>query len=254
MKNKAILVVLLTTLYTIVMGQQVEIPDVIFYNKLIAEGVDANGDMIISISEALDVDSLDISPREINEIHEFTDTIKSLVGIEHFENLRFLNCSNNRIASCDLSNNSKLQVLEIISNNLRFLDIGSTELAILFASHNQLSSISLTDQVELTKLDLSQNEYLSEVDLTNMQMLTDLNLSYTKIDVLDISPDNQITTLTFKGYEFPSIELSLLNELRKLDMEFSSIEILDVRALQNLQTLEMDWSALKKFTAANESL
>lgn len=121
MKCRLLSIIILAFYITSVNGQEIFIPDAIFHAKLLAAGVDTDGDNLISQSEASAIDSLDVTPREYNTAYEPIDTISSLTGIEHFINLRYLNCSSNRIDSCDLSSNLSLEVLEIISNDLEYL-------------------------------------------------------------------------------------------------------------------------------------
>ena len=62
----------------------VDIPDDAFLNALIEEGVDTNGDSLISSAEAAEVTSLEIRG-PINEKY----TIKDLTGIEAFRKFNY---------------------------------------------------------------------------------------------------------------------------------------------------------------------
>ena len=68
-------------------AQIVNIPDANFKAKLIALGVDTNGDGNIQNSEATAVINLDVENSLIN----------SLVGIQSFTNLQELTCRSNQI-------------------------------------------------------------------------------------------------------------------------------------------------------------
>ena len=83
----------------------VEIPDLNFMAYLL-ENFDTNKDGKISLSEAKAVTVIDCSNRDI----------KDLTGIEKFENLERLNCSNNQLDELDVRYNKKLEWLNCTNN------------------------------------------------------------------------------------------------------------------------------------------
>src|SRR6187431_3319966 len=70
-------------------AQVINIPDMNLKMKLVQLHVDTNSNFQIEISEALNLNFLDISNSNINSIQ----------GLEYFTNLEFLNCSNNPISN-----------------------------------------------------------------------------------------------------------------------------------------------------------
>jgi Leucine-rich repeat (LRR) protein len=72
-------------------AQNVEIPDTAFLHALIDEGVDTNGDSLISYAEAEAITTLNVTHRNIS----------NLTGIEAFVNLDTLDCSFNQLTSLD---------------------------------------------------------------------------------------------------------------------------------------------------------
>ena len=96
----------------------ISIPDTIFNYKLINEGVDTNGDSLISYSEAELIRYLNVSApiEEEGRISDFT-------GIEAFVNLDTLNCSYNELTSLDLSSNTALSSLNCRYNQLSSLNL-----------------------------------------------------------------------------------------------------------------------------------
>lgn len=91
-------------------------------NALIEEGVDSNGDNLISTQEAKLISSLDISG---NRDEGKSGEIKSLAGIEAFVNLDTLRCNQNKISGLDLSNNTSLTFLRCNDNQLNNLDLSA---------------------------------------------------------------------------------------------------------------------------------
>ena len=84
----------------------VEIPDANFKSFLL-ENFDTNRDGNISLPEAKVVKKLDCSGKNI----------KSLDGIEKFENLEYLDCSNNQLNELEVRYNKKLNRLICTKNN-----------------------------------------------------------------------------------------------------------------------------------------
>ena len=84
----------------------VEIPNENFKAYLL-ENFDTNKDGLFSLSEAKAIKEIDCSGREIS----------SLAGIEKFENLEFLDCSDNLINELELRYNKKLERLICTNNN-----------------------------------------------------------------------------------------------------------------------------------------
>ena len=84
----------------------VEIPDANFKAYLL-ENFDTDNDGNISLSEAKAVTRINCSGRNINSID----------GIESFENLEFMDCSNNQLDEVDVTKNKKLERLICTDNN-----------------------------------------------------------------------------------------------------------------------------------------
>lgn len=94
----------------------VEIPDANFKSYLL-ENFDKNNDDNISVAEAKAVKEINCSGREIERLD----------GIEKFENLRSLDCSNNLLSELEIRYNRKLNKLVCTGNNAgMFLYVGMT--------------------------------------------------------------------------------------------------------------------------------
>ena len=117
---------------------EILIPDDNFLTALIEEGVDTNGDGIISKNEAEAITYLDVSGT-----HELPGEIESLTGIEAFINLDTLDCSYNQLITLDISNNTALVSLRCGSNLLSVLDVSNnTSLIRLHCWGNQCTNYS----------------------------------------------------------------------------------------------------------------
>ena len=100
MKRFLTFLVLVLTGYSVLLAQNVTIPDQNFLSTLIAIGIDTNGDSQISVAEAEAVTSLDVGSESTGQTN-----IADLTGIEAFINLTSLNCSGNKVNTLDLSSN-----------------------------------------------------------------------------------------------------------------------------------------------------
>ncbi len=91
----------------------VSIPDTEFLHALVEEGVDKNGDGLISYPEAEATTSIRLSPSSISD----------LSGLEAFINLDSLMILMNPISSLDLSGNISLKYLSCTGCELNQLDV-----------------------------------------------------------------------------------------------------------------------------------
>jgi alpha-tubulin suppressor-like RCC1 family protein/Leucine-rich repeat (LRR) protein len=90
------------------------IPDQNFEQKLIDLGIDTDGlNGKITIADISTITTLDLS----------NSNIKDLTGIENFTALNILDCSNNQLASLDLSKNTNLQILYVTGNPLVYINL-----------------------------------------------------------------------------------------------------------------------------------
>ena len=96
----------------------VHIPDKAFLDALLANGVDLNGDGVLSHTEAEAAGSLVIPPSGISD----------LTGLEAFVNLDSLTVTLNPLDGIDLSSLSSLTYLDITHCELSDLDISGNPL------------------------------------------------------------------------------------------------------------------------------
>ena len=100
------------------------------------------------------------------------ESISDLTGIEDFEALVFLTCTNNQLTTLDLSSNDELKNLDVSSNALNLLDL-NTGISIAVASSNNLKYLDLRNHTSLSQLTVSNNELV----YLNLQSGTNTNMS-----------------------------------------------------------------------------
>jgi Leucine-rich repeat (LRR) protein len=169
----------------------VSIPDPAFLYALIEEGVDTNGDSLISYAEAEAISSLDVVRYEPcgwpNITQCCSGNISSLIGIEAFKNLDTLACSCNILDSLDVSNCISLKKIQCDRNHLTYLDVSKNiSLTSLNCSGNQLTNLDVSKNISLTSLNCSGNQ-LTNLDVYMNTALTALNIGwndyFTSLDV-----------------------------------------------------------------------
>lgn len=184
-----------TTKYsdTVYTGDETEIP---ITDDFFGEGnllfkfsaYDLDHNQTLSPSEREQVTKLDLSAivysgSDFSVVSPYRD----IKGIEYFENLEKLICSNNSLKDLDLSKCPNLKYLDCSGNELSNLDLSRTpKLTALYCERNQLTSLDLTNNPgletlschnnQLTTLDLSQNQNLKLANVV-ANALTDLNIS-----------------------------------------------------------------------------
>jgi hypothetical protein len=223
-----------------VFSQIVTIPDTAFLAALIDRGVDTNEDGQISFEEAEALTSLTVDEENITD----------LTGINAFVNLTYLYCSDNKLSSLDVSNNTVLTSLSCSNNQLTSLNVSAcSELTSLSCSHNQLISLDVSKNInlsvghhgystlpglncsnnQLSSLDVSgctslrylvcSNNQLSSLDVSNCASLTTLHCSNNQLSNLDISNNTQLQRIsTDKYYGYASGLICSNNQLSSLDI------------------------------------
>ena len=134
-------------------AQIVNIPDANFKAALINSGVDLNSDGNIQVSEAEAKTSLDVS----------SESIASLIGIEAFINLIYLDCADNQLTTLDVSNDTALTTLDCISNQLTTLDVSmNTALTELRCDNNPNLPIICINTTQLGLTDTDSTNWVKD--------------------------------------------------------------------------------------------
>ncbi len=186
-------------------SQNVEIPDPNFLAALIESGVDINGDGIIQVSEAENINSpfifLSLSYKNISD---FT-------GINAFKNIDRLDLRGNPIETLDISGLSFLKELTC-SNSETLTSINISNLSNLedLSIHNNPSLITLDisnspniqeldcSNCALNKLDISQLINLENLNARNNNIEEFIHGTHPVLDRIDLG-NNQLQSLNISG-------------------------------------------------------
>lgn len=250
MKSSILFLFLSLSFYTY--SQNIDIPDPVFLDKLISQGVDTNGDGIIQLNEALAVTHLNV-----NSIGS-EPKIENMEGIQHFTNLVELRCANNLITSLDVTALTNLEFLHCNNNQITSLNItGLSQLTMLWARSNTLAEIDLSgldniwwiwvsnnnlDQIDLTGLNTLEafeiaNNLLSIIDFTPTPDLNYIDVSGNSLTAIDFTPTLNLNYIDVSGNFLNAIEVNHLTELELLYCHNNQIEEISISNLVNLYTL-----------------
>lgn len=142
------------------------------FRSWIINNISGASDSFLSEDEINTVESIDCVGSYTN-----IGEIRSLKGIELFQNLTELHCGYNQIVELDVSKNSKLRVLHCKHNKISNLKLNSGNvLEQLYCSDNLLEQLNVSQTPRLVFLECSDN-YLCCIDLSGNKSLYSIFLS-----------------------------------------------------------------------------
>jgi type IX secretion system substrate protein len=191
--------------------------------------IDANNDLQIDQSEALQVKYLNLS----NNANIYT-SISDLSGIAYFTNIEALNVNSNVI-------NGVLDLTSLVN------------LESIVCNYNQLTGLLVTNLADLTTINCYSNE-LESLDLTGLVSLAYLDCEDNHLTSLDASASTQIYEIQCSSNELTSLNLTGLTKLKTLACKYNSLSVLDVSTcivlnelncmyVTNLATLDLTYSS-----------
>ena len=272
---------------TVSNAQIVNIPDANFKTKLLQADatntiakdlsdnyfkIDANSDGEIQETEALQVSYLNVKGPDD---YDSTLQIGTMQGLASFTNLTYLDCSQNKFTSLDMSSNSNLLYLDtgvnyylttvnVLSNiNLETLIINTTQITTLNLVNNlNLKTLNSNNSNQFSGiLDLSNNinlEHLNcygmnltSLDLTNNVNLLDLNCLSNQLSTLDLSNNINLVNLDVVTNQLTTLNLDNNINLETLDCYGNQLVALDLSNNTNLQSLRCSNNQLTSLDLSN---
>ena len=239
----------------------VNIPDANFKAKLLAASttnliarslagnffkIDINNDGQIQQSEALSVSELNIKGT-------FNNSISDLTGIQNFENLNYLDCSNNNLSSLDVSSLINLFSLNCSYNKLTTLNISKLfNLRSLNCRDNLLNSLSASSSVNLTELICTSNK-LTSLNVSSLVNLQSLYCGFNLLSSLDVSSLFNLRILDCSNNKLSALNVSPLAFLNSLNCSVNTISKLDCSKNRSLKALFIANSGLVELFIKNGS-
>lgn len=181
-----------------------------------------------------------LSPEERNAVTTLSvrsNALDSLVGIEYFPNLTYLDCSSNFITKLDMSKNTELLTLHCEKNQLTELNIsGCEKLSYLDCGHNELTVLDISGNPGLTDLSCEENS-LTELDVTGLKALVFLECDHNELTKLDITNNKFLMQVHCYANHIKEIDLThsvSLVAFYAYNNELTSIDVSRNSALQQL--------------------
>ena len=196
------------------------------FRAYVANELDPNGDLWLTLQELWAVEDMDCSEKGI----------ASLQGVEYFTELQTLNCSGNELTSLRFTGNPLLKKLDCSGNEgLAALDVSALgRLEVLYCNGCR----------PLTALDVSVNTGLKDLDcrecaLTSLTLgapdeLYYLDCQLNQLSVLDLSGCPALQNLMCNGNALTALDLSACPGLRTLDCYENNLTGLDLSQNQFL--------------------
>ncbi len=206
-----------------------EIIDTTFFHLLIMQGIDTDGDSLISYEEAEAVTYLNVGNTkfDMSPVYDIYD----MTGIEAFINLEYLNCSQQQMESLDLSKNKLLRVLIVDGREnhygknhkgqypLKNLNVTNCHLLqTLICCHNHLTELDLSTNYSLRKLNCRFND-LTYLNISNCLCLSYLECWWNELTSLNISNNTELDTLVCGANDF----VTALDISQNTDLVFINI-------------------------------
>lgn len=214
------------------------------FRAYVYENFDTNGDGFLSRGEA----------KEVTIINVWNKQITSLIGVEFFDNLYSLSCSDNQITQLNLANNKTLGRLYCQDNLLTELDIqNNPSIYELYCQRNQLQAIDVSNAVNLGFFDCSSNK-LTSLDVRQNPKLDFLDCSYNEIANLDLSQNTHLTNLRCQNNELSSLNLTNNSGLQWLKCCNNHLVDIDLTNVTLLIQLDCGYNKLMSLDISNNTL
>lgn len=212
------------------------------------------GDIVLTQEDITNTTSLDLSNRNLN----------NLEGLEVFENVTTLNCSNNPLTSLDVSVFSELKELNCnncfnqssasrsYSNGV--LDLSeNTKLQTLSCAENGLTSLILPDTQTLYWINCSSNR-LTTLDVSKNPVLDYLSCMNNQLTMIDVSKNTALTFLELDDNQLTTLDITQNVLLETLWVPRNKLTALDVSSNETLNRLFCNENQLVQLDISNNVL
>ncbi|WP_318543938.1 leucine-rich repeat domain-containing protein [Marixanthotalea marina] len=204
-----------------------EIPDASFEAILIELGIDSDGEIN---KQMLKADANTIGELDLATLAH--GAISDMSGIEGFVSLKKLSAYQHNIEQIDLSFNVLLDSV--------------------YLAGNYISSIDVSNNINLELLDLSANNLVSVEGVTNLKKLKTLNLSFNYLEEISIN-NPLLKILHISHNDLTSINITDAINLKNLLLTTNKLQNLDVSANLNLETLLVSDNQLESINLTENS-
>lgn len=170
------------------------------------------------------------------------DTPKLEWDFAQYPNLESLLIRNKNETDLDLSSNKKLTELDCSNNQLSSLKI-SEGIEVLKCDNNDITALDLSKSTNLQALSCFGNQ-LSSLDLSNNTQLDVVNLTKNQLNKLDFSSNTNLLELQCQENKLTELVLDSCNNLKLLDCNDNLLTGLDLSTCTSLENLNCSNNSL----------
>ncbi|MCZ2392280.1 MAG: hypothetical protein LC105_00275, partial [Chitinophagales bacterium] len=238
-----ILTLVVSTITCNLSAQDIYIPDGTFKARLLAAGIDKNGDGEIQESEALEVTKINIG----------LGGILSTEGLQYFKNLVELSISGNRLQTIDLTNLTKLESLDLNWNNLSGLDVNQlSNLKFLNCGRNYITTLDISNLSKLSAIYTDDSYNLLEVNLTNLPSLKTFSARYGRVlSSLSLNNLDSLEKVDCTGNKLSSLNFNNTKNIKQLGLYQNSLSHINLSELIHLENLSVSRNGLTDLDLRN---
>ncbi len=150
--------------------------------------------------------------------------ISTLIGIEDFTALQYLDLDNNSLDSLNVSNNTALIRLRLRLNNVSNIDLSNNiNLRVLSIGDNGLERLDISNNVNLEDLFVGGNS-LTDLDLSNNPNLETVGVNTNNLVNLNIQNGNNANITTFVAGNNPDLNCILVDNVSYSNANWTSID------------------------------
>lgn len=173
--------------------------------------------------------------------------IKSLKGIEFFEDLETLDCHGIGLTTLNVGKNFKLKELDCSQNQLKkSVDILSSGLKKLNCSNNKLTymNLGILYGLNLEEVNCSNNN-ITKIVMDSVGELVKFDCSNNDLMTLDVSQCLKLEELNCSGNQLMELDVGHQTQLTQLDCSINKLTELNVEQNGNLTSLICNDNQLK---------
>jgi len=150
----------------------------------------------------------------------------------------------------------ELRTITQLSLSWSFDDLKGLELLkyveeLSVTNNDNLKKLDLSGNPNLEKLQCSNNKSLTSLDLSKNTKLVELECNYNKLKTLDLSKNKELVLADCRGNELSSLDVSNNTKLEFLTCIFNNITSLDISKNKDLGMLAVFGNKIKKLDIMN---
>ena len=191
----------------------------------------------IDLSNNIELTNLDLGNSTTEDGYIFNHIQD--IDLSNNENLEYIDLDENLLKELNLTKNTKLKSLSIVSNSLTNIDLSKNiELYHLVIFNNKLTSLDLTKNTKLSFIMAHAND-IATIDFSNNLLLEDLYISGNQLTELDISKNTKLKILSASENKLSDLNLINNLELTELNVANNRLTSLDVSKNLELKSLSV---------------